>query len=109
MIRWERVRHEDTGQTEWTKPGFIITKERGYSGFTLRTTPGDSWPIKCRTLHAAKMKAELPMESLRELQRQSFMDYHLYFAGFLGQNIDDRLLEDAVHENAYRFQIRQAA
>jgi hypothetical protein len=106
---WQRTRYADTGQTVWTRPGFIITKESGCSRFTLQTTPGDSWPVQFGSLHQAKMAAEQPIERLREKQRESYLGYHGYFARLLREDFDDRILKDAVDENARRFQSLRAA
>lgn len=120
---WKMKRYPATGQTEWRKPGFIITKESGYTGFTMQTLSGagvlntgvePSWPLRFATLTEAMEAATWSWELIRDVQRQAYFERHHYFALIklgsfnhpnLGEEIMGRIWNDALEEDAYRTQV----
>lgn len=122
-LEWKQKRYADIGQTEWKAKGFIITKESGYSSYTLQTLSGAgvlnvgveaSWPLKFPTLTEAKDAATWPMELIRDRQRQAYFERHHYFALIklgsfnhpsLDAEIMSRIWNDALEEDAYRTQV----
>lgn len=110
MRRWIFERDPAAGLTFWDSAGFTIAKANGYAPYTLRMTGNvDTWPLEFKTLAEAKAAAAWPIDVLRYAQRESFAGYCGYWARITKRPFDERLIDEALKEDAFRCQRRSAA